>query len=95
HRRLKLPHERPHRNLKTPLPLMRQKPLFAIRFSNRPNHPTFAPAPANISVFGSLAQTAALQGAKVIDMFRSLFRSSPIHAQDVIFASTPKLNLSG
>ncbi|MEI8311275.1 MAG: hypothetical protein WCH98_11025 [Verrucomicrobiota bacterium] len=49
----------------------------------------------NISVFGSLAQTAALQGAKVIDMFRSLFRSSPIHAQDVIFDSTPKVNLSG
>jgi len=25
---------------------MPQRPLFAIRFSNWPNHPTFAPAPA-------------------------------------------------
>ena len=49
----------------------------------------------NISIFGSLTQTASLQGAKVIDMFRSLFRSSPNHAQDVIFGSTPKPNLSG
>lgn len=49
----------------------------------------------NISVFGSLTQTAALQGAKLIDMFLSLFRSSPNHAQDVIFGSTPKPNLSG
>ena len=49
----------------------------------------------NISVFGSLTQTATLQGAKLIDMFRALFRSSPIHAQDVIFGSTPKVNLSG
>ena len=49
----------------------------------------------NISVFGSLTQTATLQGAKLIDMFRSLFRSSPIHAQDVIFGSSPKVNLSG
>jgi hypothetical protein len=27
---------------------MPQKRLFAIRFSNRPNHPTFAPAPAHL-----------------------------------------------
>jgi len=39
-------------------------------------------------------QTAALQGAKVIDMFRALFRSSPNHAQDVIFASQPEPKLS-
>lgn len=50
---------------------------------------------ANISIFGSLTQTAALQGAKVIDMFRALFRSSPNHAQDVIFGCPPKANLSG
>jgi len=49
----------------------------------------------NISLFGSLTQTAALQGAKVIDMFRALFRSSPHHAQDVIFGSQPVPNLSG
>jgi hypothetical protein len=48
----------------------------------------------NISVFGSLTQTAALQGAKVIDMFRALFRSSPNHAQDVIFSSQPEPILS-
>ena len=49
----------------------------------------------NISVFGSLTQTTALQGAKIIDMFRALFRSSPSHAQDVIFSSPTKPNLSG
>lgn len=43
----------------------------------------------NISIFGSLTQTAALQGAKVIDMFRALFRPSPKHAHDVIFANPP------
>lgn len=43
----------------------------------------------NISVFGSLTQTAALQGAKVIEMFRALFHPSPSHAQDVIFNSPP------
>ena len=49
----------------------------------------------NISIFGSLTQTAALQGAKLIDMFRALFRSSPNHAHDVIFGSPPAANLSG
>lgn len=49
----------------------------------------------NIAVFGSLTQTAALQGAKLIDMFRALFRDSPHPAQDVIFASKPHPNLSG
>ena len=49
----------------------------------------------NISVFGSLTQTAALQGAKLIDMFRALFLSSPTHAQDVLFRSHPDPNLSG
>jgi len=49
----------------------------------------------NISVFASLTQTAALQGAKVIAMFRALFRSSPDHAQDVIFGSQPEPKLSG
>jgi len=49
----------------------------------------------NLSVFGSLTQTAALQGAKLIDMFRALFRDSPTPAQDVIFGSKPEPNLSG
>ncbi|MEI6036281.1 MAG: IS66 family transposase, partial [Verrucomicrobiae bacterium] len=49
----------------------------------------------NISIFGSLTQTAALQGAKVIDMFRALFQSSPTHAQDVIFGSQTEPILSG
>jgi hypothetical protein len=49
----------------------------------------------NISVFGSLTQTAALQGAKLIDIFRSLFQSSPKNARDVIFGSQPEPNLSG
>ena len=49
----------------------------------------------NISVFASLTQTAALQGAKIINMFRALFRSSPDHAQDVIFGSQPEPKLSG
>jgi hypothetical protein len=49
----------------------------------------------NISVFASLTQTAALHGAKVIDMFRALFRSSPNHAQDVIFGCQSQVNLSG
>jgi transposase len=49
----------------------------------------------NISVFGSLTQTAALQGAKLIDMFRALFRSTPNAAQDVIFSGNPEPNPSG
>ncbi len=49
----------------------------------------------NISVFGSLTQTAALPGAKRIDMFRALFPSSPTHGQDVIFGDQPKISLSG
>jgi hypothetical protein len=49
----------------------------------------------NISVFGSLTQTAALQGAKVIDMFLALFGSSPNHAQDIIFSNKTEPNLSG
>ncbi len=39
----------------------------------------------NISIFTSLAQTATLQGASLIDMFKALFRSSPKPAQDAIF----------
>lgn len=49
----------------------------------------------NIAIFGSLTQTAVLQGAKLIDMFRALFGSSPIDAQNVIFGTTPNVHLSG
>jgi|GEM_PF-6127395 len=49
----------------------------------------------NISVFASLTPIAALQGAKLIDMFRSLFQSSPKNAEDVIFGNPPEPNLSG
>lgn len=43
----------------------------------------------NISIFTSLAQTASLQGASLIDMFRALFRSSPKPAHDAIFGPPP------
>ncbi len=43
----------------------------------------------NISIFTSLAQTASLQGAHLIDMFRALFRSSPNPAQEAIFGPPP------
>jgi len=49
----------------------------------------------NIAIFGSLVQTAALQGAKLIDMFRALFMASPVHAQDVIFGSPPEADQTG
>ena len=42
----------------------------------------------NLSVFGSLTQTAALHGNHLIEMFRALFKSSPVAAQDVIFGTT-------
>ncbi len=38
----------------------------------------------NISIFGSLTQTAALHGSHPLEMFRALFKSSTA-AQDVIF----------
>ncbi len=41
----------------------------------------------NVAIFASLAQTAALQGARMIEMFRALFRSSPTPAHDIIFAA--------
>jgi transposase len=43
----------------------------------------------NISVFGSLTQTIALQSARYIDMFRALFTQSPNDAQDAIFGPAP------
>ncbi len=49
----------------------------------------------NIAIFGSLTQTATLQGAKLIDMFRALFGPSPNQAHDLIFSTPPKVNLSG
>ncbi len=51
--------------------------------------------PYRCSIFGSLTQIAQLQGAKLIDMFRALFRESPNPAQDIIFSSSPVPNLSG
>jgi hypothetical protein len=57
--------------------------------------PTNATGSENISVFASLTQPADLQGAKVIDLFRALFRSSPKQAQDVFFDSQTVPNLSG
>ncbi len=41
----------------------------------------------NVAIFASLTQTAALQGASAIEMFRALFRSSPTPAQNIIFAT--------
>ncbi len=49
----------------------------------------------NIAIFGSLTQSATLQGAKLIDMFRALFGPSPNQAHDLIFSNPPKVNLSG
>jgi len=40
--------------------------------------------PFNISIFGSLTQTATLHGNHPLEMFRALFKSSAA-AQDVIF----------
>jgi transposase len=49
----------------------------------------------NISVFGSITQTAALQGAKVLDVLKALFLSSPASAHAVIFCSTAEPIPSG
>jgi hypothetical protein len=45
----------------------------------------------NVAIFASLFQTAALQGASVIEMFRALFRSSPTPAHGIIFAARSNL----
>jgi len=46
----------------------------------------------NLSIFGSLTQTAALQGAALIDVFKALFADSPSNPQDAIFGPPPELN---
>jgi len=45
----------------------------------------------NISIFGSLTQTASLHGSHPLEMFRSLFKSATA-AQDVIFGHPAEVN---
>jgi len=41
----------------------------------------------NVSHFASITRTACLQGADILNVFKQLFRPSPMHAQDAIFGS--------
>lgn len=48
----------------------------------------------NISIFGSLTQTATLHGSHPLEMFRALFKSATA-AQDVIFGHPAEINTGG